>query len=327
MHAAPVLRCADVSLAPADPPFVPARLPGRGAHGSTWVAGKLDPPQSPAPAKVVRLAPADAARMATEERREITVEMPPGPGGEGLRAGRAGRRSDRDRPRRARDVVRRQFEPRQPAARHPRTSDWVPIAHTLKTHEDLQKFYERELAPARSAGNGWIDDLNKDGSHDARDLSEMKERLVRIQDTDGDGVADVSQVMAEGFNADPAFDVVGGLLYHGGDLFFGIAPGVWRMRDDNGDGAIDTQTPVSLGYNIHPAFGGHGISASRSGPTDGSTGKSATSASASWTDTVSGGRIPIRARSSARILTGQISKCLRPESETSRSSRSTSSAT
>ena len=143
---------------------------------------------------------------------------------------------------------------------------WVPIAHALKTHEDLQKFYARELAPARSAENGWIEDLNKDGSHDGRDLTEMKERLVRIQDTDGDGVADLSQVMAEGFNADAGFDVVGGLLYHRGDLFFGIAPGVWRMRDENGDGAIDTQVPVSVGYNIHPAFGGHGISGITLGP-------------------------------------------------------------
>jgi putative membrane-bound dehydrogenase-like protein len=143
---------------------------------------------------------------------------------------------------------------------------WVPTVHTLRTHADLQKFYQRELAPDRSATNTWINDLNKDGSRDARDLAEMKERLVRIQDTDGDGVADTSQVMAEGFNADPTFDVVGGLLHLRGELFFGIAPGIWRMRDTDGDGTIDTQTPVSQGYNIHPAFGGHGISGITLGP-------------------------------------------------------------
>ena len=83
--------------------------------------------------------------------------------------------------------------------------------HARRTHEDLQQFYQRELSPARTAANGWIGDLNKDGSHDARDLAVLKERLVRIQDTNGDGVADVSQVMTEGFNADPGFD-----------LFFGV---------------------------------------------------------------------------------------------------------
>jgi hypothetical protein len=87
-----------------------------------------------------------------------------------------------------------------------------------------------------------------------------------MQDSNGDGIADVSQVMAEGFNTDPSFDVAGGLLYHRGDIFFGIAPGLWRMRDTNGGGAIDTQAPVSLGYNIHPAFGGHGISGVTLGP-------------------------------------------------------------
>ena len=227
---------------------------------------QAQPAASPAPAKVVRLEPADAARMATLERREITVEMPPGLevkvfAPDGLVADPIAIDLDEHGTLYVASSSRASLP--LDIRGHP---TWVPIAHALKTHEDLQKFYQRELAPARSAENGWIDDLNKDGSHDGRDLAEMKERLVRIQDTDGDGVADVSQVMAEGFNADPGFDVVGGLLYHRGDLFFGIAPGVWRMRDDNGDGAIDTQTPVSLGYNIHPAFGGHGISGVTLGP-------------------------------------------------------------
>src|SRR5688572_19242755 len=136
-------------------------------------------------------------------------------------------------------------------------ADWLPIVHTLTSTEALREFYRKDLAPANSARNTWIPDLNKDGSRDERDLSEMKERIVRIQDTDGDGVADASRVMKEGFSEDPTWDVGGGILSHGGDLFFGMAPGVFRLRDNNGDGVLDTETPVSVGYNTHMAFAGH----------------------------------------------------------------------
>jgi quinoprotein glucose dehydrogenase len=237
------------------------------AASSVLLSGRqAQPGAPPAPPKIVRLPPGDALRMAAEERREVTAEMPPGLevkvfAPDGLVADPIAIDLDEHGTLYVASSSRASLP--LDIRGHP---TWVPIAHALKTHEDLQKFYERELAPGRSAENGWIEDLNKDGSHDGRDLTEMKERLVRIQDTDGDGVADLSQVMAEGFNADAGFDVVGGLLYHRGDLFFGIAPGLWRMRDENGDGAIDTQVPVSVGYNIHPAFGGHGISGVTLGP-------------------------------------------------------------
>ena len=138
--------------------------------------------------------------------------------------------------------------------------------HTLKTVADLREFYRKELAPERSASNRWLPDLNQDGSNDIRDLVELKERLYRIQDTNGDGVADSSKIMIEGFNADPTYDIAGALLYNDGDLLLGSAPGVWRLKDDNNDGTIDRQVVISEGYNTHPAFGGHGVSGLMTGP-------------------------------------------------------------
>ena len=145
-------------------------------------------------------------------------------------------------------------------------SDWLPTVHTLKTTQALLEFYRKDLAPDQSSRNKWITDYNKDGSHDIRDLTELKERVVRLQDTNGDGVADASRVMKEGFSADPTWDVGGGILAYGSDLFFGMAPGVFRLHDANRDGIIDRQTTISEGYNTHPAFGGHGISGVTLGP-------------------------------------------------------------
>ena len=143
---------------------------------------------------------------------------------------------------------------------------WVPMVHALRTVDDLRAFYRRELAPERSATNGWLPDANNDGSRDWRDLAQMKERLYRIEDTNGDGIADRSQIMIEGFSADPTSDFAGGVLYHNGDLFLGASPVLWRLRDGDGDGFIDSQVAVSEGYNVHPAFGGHGISGVTLGP-------------------------------------------------------------
>ena len=145
-------------------------------------------------------------------------------------------------------------------------SDWLPTVHTLKSTQALLEFYRRDLAPDQSARNTWITDYNKDGSRDIRDLSELKERVVRLQDTNGDGVADASRVMKEGFSDDPTWDVGGGILAYGSDLFFGMAPGVYRLHDTNRDGIVDGQTTISDGYNTHPAFGGHGISGVTVGP-------------------------------------------------------------
>ncbi len=228
-------------------------------------AGQAPAPATPLP-RTVQLTPADAARAAADARKGVSVTVPPGLelklfASEDLLV----------------DPVALEFDDKGTLyvvstsranlpldiRGHP---TWVPTVHTLKTVPDLLNFYKKELAPERSAQNRWIPDLNKDGSNDIRDLAEFKERLYRIQDTNGDGVADASRIMIEGFNADPTYDVVGGILFNEGDLLFGIAPGVWRLKDDNGDGTIDRQIAISEGYSTHPAFAGHGISGLMMGP-------------------------------------------------------------
>lgn len=249
----PLLLFAAVLLVPAVAPLV--------------ISGEQTPfPQASKPPAPVRIDQAEAARLAKEARAKVAVEMPAG-----LEL------SLWASERLVSDPIAIDLDPRGTAyvtsssrnnmpldiRGHP---DWVPTVHTLKTVEDLRAFYRKVMAPERSSQNGWIPDLNKDGSRDIRDLAEYKERLHRVQDTDGDGLADTSQIMADNFNHDPTWDVAGGVLYHDGDLIFGVPPGVYRLRDTNGDGIIDQQATISEGYNTHPAFGGHGISGVLMGP-------------------------------------------------------------
>jgi putative heme-binding domain-containing protein len=145
--------------------------------------------------------------------------------------------------------------------------DWMTTAHTMKTVADLRRFYSDVMSPANSAKNGWIPDANGDGSKDIRDLAEFKERVYRVTDTDGDGIADKSQIVYEGFNDDPTWDTIGGVLLDDNkDLVVVVPPGVYRLHDAKGDGRFSQRSTIAEGMNIHPAFGGHGVSGVLMGP-------------------------------------------------------------
>ncbi|MDX1562858.1 MAG: heme-binding protein, partial [Gammaproteobacteria bacterium] len=144
--------------------------------------------------------------------------------------------------------------------------DWVPEVHTLQSTEDLRAFFRRVMAPELSDDNTWLPDYNEDGSRDYRDLTVVAEQIFRVEDTDGDGVADRSTVVHEGFNEDIASDIAGGILLHGEDLFVTAAPDLWRLRDTTGDGLYDERVSLSHGYSTHPAFSGHDMSALALGP-------------------------------------------------------------
>ena len=145
--------------------------------------------------------------------------------------------------------------------------DWVPELQRLKTTEDLRQFFREKMATALSDKNTWITDFNKDGVRDYRDLMGVPERIFKIEDTNGDGIADKSTVIFEGFNEDIAADILGGVMVHAsGDVYATIAPDLWRLRDTNGDGLLDAKESLSHGYSVHPSFSGHDMSGLTQGP-------------------------------------------------------------
>lgn len=143
--------------------------------------------------------------------------------------------------------------------------DWTTEVLTHKTVEDQRDFIRREMAPERSEENAWLPDLNRDSLHDWRDLTVWKERIYRIEDSTGDGRADRSRVIMEGFNSELT-DAAGGLLVRGDDIYVGAFPAVWRLRDNTGDGVIDEKKSISYGYGVHFGFFGHGLSGLTMGP-------------------------------------------------------------
>lgn len=143
--------------------------------------------------------------------------------------------------------------------------DWEIPSISLQTVEDRRAFLHKELSPENSKRNQWLDDLNGDSSHDWKDLTVEKEHVYRVEDTNGDGVADQTQLVVDDFH-DEVTDVAGGVLVNGDDMFLAVAPDLWRIRDKNHDGIADEKTSISHGYAVHIGFSGHGMSGVEMGP-------------------------------------------------------------
>lgn len=143
--------------------------------------------------------------------------------------------------------------------------DWEIRSIALQNIEDKRAFLRAELSPERSEFNTWLEDLNGDGSHDWRDMTVEKEHIYKLKDTDGDGLADFSQLILEDFN-DEVTDVAGAVMMGEDALYVGVGPDMWRLVDKNGDGIMDDKTSISHGYGIHIGFGAHGMSGLEMGP-------------------------------------------------------------
>ncbi|MBZ5858319.1 HEAT repeat domain-containing protein [Flavihumibacter profundi] len=143
--------------------------------------------------------------------------------------------------------------------------DWEIRSISLQTVEDRRNFLHTELSPENSYRNKWLKDVNGDSSRDWRDLTVEKENVFRLEDLNGDGVADKSQRVVDDFH-DEVTDVAGGVLSDGDDLYVAVAPDLWRMKDKNGDGIADEKTSLSHGYGVHIGFSGHGMSGVEMGP-------------------------------------------------------------
>lgn len=143
--------------------------------------------------------------------------------------------------------------------------DWEIASIGFQSVEDRRAFIHRELDPANSDKNQWLPDLNRDGSHDWKDATVEKENVYRLEDTDGDGVADLSQLVVLDFHEEVT-DVAGAVMKKGDELFVGVAPDMWRMSDTNGDGIMDKKTSIANGFGVHMGFGGHNMSGLTTGP-------------------------------------------------------------
>jgi putative membrane-bound dehydrogenase-like protein len=75
-----------------------------------------------------------------------------------------------------------------------------------------------------------------------------RDRIVILEDTNGDGVADKRTVFAEGKDFPVRFDLASGLEVGFGGCFVGAPPYLWHLKDTNGDDKADTFEILLKGF-------------------------------------------------------------------------------
>lgn len=88
-----------------------------------------------------------------------------------------------------------------------------------------------------------------------KELAIEGEILRLVADSDGDGVADQSQVYADGFNS-PLDGIASGVLARRGKVWFTNIPSVWQFT---GERRAETRTEISRGYGVRFNFTGHDL--------------------------------------------------------------------
>ncbi|MEI7651032.1 MAG: c-type cytochrome [Verrucomicrobiota bacterium] len=143
---------------------------------------------------------------------------------------------------------------------------WIPYDVALTSPEDKLAFFQRELAPGRMRSpKGGIKDFNGDGVIDWKDLAFNKEKVYKLSDTKGAGIADKLTVFADGFNL-PNAGIAAGILYFDGWVYVTALPNLYRLKDVDGDGVADIQEIVASGFGCHIAYAGHDMHGLRLGP-------------------------------------------------------------
>lgn len=143
--------------------------------------------------------------------------------------------------------------------------DWMTPSISWQTVEDRRAFIREAFAAQNEKSERFLQDLNKDGVKDWKDLAIRKEQVWYVEDTNQDGFADRTQLYLEDFHEEIT-DIANGIEYHNGEVFISVGPDLWRTKDDNGDGIADLKESISRGYAVHVGFGAHGMSGAIMGP-------------------------------------------------------------
>lgn len=101
-----------------------------------------------------------------------------------------------------------------------------------------------------------------------KSLAKFKEQIIKVSDTDCDGIGDKRTVVYEGFN-ELGNGLAAGLLWHDGAIYVTCMPSLYKLTDKNKDGIFETKEELVRGIGYHIGYGGHDMH----GPTLGMDGR------------------------------------------------------
>lgn len=96
-------------------------------------------------------------------------------------------------------------------------------------------------------------------------FSRVADRLILLEDRDGNGAADHRSVFSDRFKR-PEDGIGFSVLADDGSVYFTCIPSVWKLRDTDGDGVADEEKEISTGYGVRVSFIGHDLHGIVRGP-------------------------------------------------------------
>jgi quinoprotein glucose dehydrogenase len=120
---------------------------------------------------------------------------------------------------------------------------WLMDDLASRTIEDRAAYYEKALSEGRF----------EEPDHFTR----FVDRVVRIEDTDGDGVADERIILAE-WN-EMVSGLISGVEAREGEVFVTSVPSLYRLRDTTGDDIPDAIDEIHRGFGVKTSLGGHDL--------------------------------------------------------------------
>jgi putative membrane-bound dehydrogenase-like protein len=95
-------------------------------------------------------------------------------------------------------------------------------------------------------GDGRLYVADSSGSNDnvKKQLAEKPHRVVRLEDTDGDGKFDKRTIFADKMMFPE------GTMWHDGSLYVAAPPSIWKLTDTNGDGVADQRVEWFAGRTL-----------------------------------------------------------------------------
>ncbi|MEN8773932.1 MAG: HEAT repeat domain-containing protein [Akkermansiaceae bacterium] len=96
-------------------------------------------------------------------------------------------------------------------------------------------------------------------------ITTVSEKIRVLIDTDGDGVADKSEIFAEQFN-NLLDGTAAGIMAFEGKIYFACIPNIWMIEDENGDLKSDKRSVIQDGFGVRVSFSGHDLNGFALGP-------------------------------------------------------------
>lgn len=96
-------------------------------------------------------------------------------------------------------------------------------------------------------------------------MTEKTEKIRVLVDSDGDGIADQTEVFADKFN-DLLDGTAAGIMAFEGEIYFACIPKIWSLKDENGDLVADDYKTLQDGFGVRVSFSGHDLNGFALGP-------------------------------------------------------------